>query len=75
MITFPIYAPNFVKVVKLLSLPPAVLTNPIQHNQHMTSSSSNAENAAGGSQNPSLQDNDRLCINMVNAKVNVATRS
>jgi hypothetical protein len=32
-------------------------------------------NAAGGSQNPPLQDGDRLCINMVDAKVNVATRS
>jgi hypothetical protein len=41
----------------------------------MASSSSNARNAAGGSQNPSLQDGDHLCINMVDAKVNVATRS
>jgi hypothetical protein len=32
-------------------------------------------NVAGGSQNPSLQDDDHLCINMVDVKVNVATRS
>jgi hypothetical protein len=41
----------------------------------MALSSSNAENAADGSQNLSLQDDDHLCINMVDEKVNVATRS
>jgi hypothetical protein len=41
----------------------------------MALSSSNAKNVAGGSQNPPAQDNDRLCINMVNSLVNLATQS
>jgi hypothetical protein len=41
----------------------------------MASRSSNFGNAAGGSQNPSLQDNNHLCINMADVKVNVATLS
>jgi hypothetical protein len=36
--------------------------------------SSNAENAASGIPNPPAHDNDRLCINMVNSQINVATR-
>jgi hypothetical protein len=60
---------------RLLSLPPIVLTNHFPHNQHMDSSSSNAINVAGGSQNPPGQDGDCLCINMVNSQVNVATQS
>jgi hypothetical protein len=75
MITLPIYAPNLWKLRGFINLPPAVLTNPFPHNQHMASSSSNAENAPGGSQNPPSQDGDRVCINMVDAKIDVATRS
>jgi hypothetical protein len=67
--------PKLVEATRLLSLPPAVLTNPFPHNQHLASSSSNFENVAGGSQNPSLQDSDRLYINMVNYQVNVVARS
>jgi hypothetical protein len=67
--------PKLAEVVSLLSLPPVVLTNTFPHNQHMASSSSNAENVASGSQNPPAQDGDRLCINMVNSQVNVATGS
>jgi hypothetical protein len=52
-----------------------VLTNPFPHNQHLASSSSNAGNAVGGGQNHQSQDGDRLCINMVDAKIDVATRS
>jgi hypothetical protein len=52
-----------------------VLTNPFPHNQHMASSSSNAVNATSGIQNPSAQDGDHLCINMVKSQINVATRS
>ena len=52
-----------------------VLTNPFSYNQHMASMSSNAGNAVGGSKNPLSQDGDRLCINMVDAKVHVAIRS
>jgi hypothetical protein len=59
--------------MRLLSLSPIILTNPFPNNQHMASSSLNTGNVAGGSQNLSLQDDDRLCINMVNVKVNVAT--
>jgi hypothetical protein len=33
------------------------------------------QNAAGGGQNQQSQDGDRLCINMVDAKIDVATRS
>jgi hypothetical protein len=66
---------KLVEAVRLLSLPPTVLTNPFPHNQHMALSSSNAGNVASGSQNPPAQDSDRLCINMVKYEVNVATRS
>jgi len=41
----------------------------------MASSSSNSINAASGIQNPSTQDGDHLCINMVKYELNVATRS
>jgi hypothetical protein len=63
--------PKLVEYVSLLSLPPVVLMNPFPHNQHMASSSSNVINVVDGSQNPSLQDGDHLCINMVDAKVHV----
>jgi hypothetical protein len=61
--------------VRLLNIPLAVLTNPFPQNQHLASSSSNADNASGGSQNPPPQDGDRVCINMVDAKIDIATRS
>jgi hypothetical protein len=67
--------PKLVEVARLLYFPPVVLTNPFPHNQHMASSSSNAGNVVGGSQNPPLQDGNFLCINMVYEKFNVATRS
>jgi hypothetical protein len=51
-----------------------MLTDTFPHNQHMASICSNAGNAAGGSQNSSFQDGNHLCINMVDAKVHVATR-
>jgi hypothetical protein len=69
------FFPELAEALRLLYLPPSVLTNPFPHNQHMASSSSNAENVAGGSQNPSLQDGNCLCINMVDEKINVATQS
>jgi hypothetical protein len=75
MITLPIYAPNLQKLRGYYLNRPPVLTNPFPHNQHLASSSSNAGNAAGGGQNQQLQDGDRLCINMVDAKIDVATRS
>jgi hypothetical protein len=68
-------SPKLVEAARILSLLRAMLTNPFPHNQHMAPSSSNTGNVAGGSQNPLLQDNDHLFINMVDAKVNVATRS
>jgi hypothetical protein len=67
--------PKLAEAVRLLNLPPVVLTNPFPHNQHLASSSSNAENASDGSQNPPSQDGDRVCINMVDAKIYIATRS
>jgi hypothetical protein len=67
--------PKLAEVARLLSLPSTMLTNPFPNNQHMDSSSSNVENVVGGSQNPSLQDDDYLCINMVDAKVHAATQS
>ena len=67
--------PKLAEAARLLNLPPVVLTNPFPHNQHLASSSSNAGNAPGGSQNPSSQDGDRVCINMVNAKIDIATHS
>jgi hypothetical protein len=65
--------PKLVESTRLLSLPPSMLMNPFPHNQHMALSSSNARNMTSGSQNPSSEDGDRLCINMVDAKVHVAT--
>jgi hypothetical protein len=62
---------KLVETARILSLPPLVLTNPFPHNHHMTSSSSNAENVASGSQNPPMQYGDHLCINMVKYEVNV----
>jgi hypothetical protein len=67
--------PKLEKVARLLSLSPVVLANTFPHNQHMASSSLNTGNVTHGSQNPLLQDGDRLCINMVDEKINVATRS
>jgi hypothetical protein len=67
--------PKLVEAARLLNLPPAVLTNPFPHNQHLASSSSNTGNASGGSQNPPSQDGDHVCINMVDAKIDIATRS
>jgi hypothetical protein len=61
--------------VRILNLPPDVLTNPFPRNQHLASSSSNVENASAGSQNPPSQDDDRICINMVGANINIDTRS
>jgi hypothetical protein len=67
--------PKLAETVRLLAQLPTVLTNPFPHNQHLASRSSNAGNAAGGGHNQLLQDDDRLCINMVDAKIDVATRS
>jgi hypothetical protein len=61
--------------MRLLVQSLAVLTNPFPHNQQLASSSSNAGNVVGGGQNQQLQDGDRLCINMVDVKIDVATRS
>jgi hypothetical protein len=64
-----------VEAARILNISPIVLTNPFPHNQHLASSSSNARNAPGGIQNPPLQDGDRVCINMVDTKINIATCS
>jgi hypothetical protein len=74
MITLLIYAPNLKKLRGSYLYTYHVLKNPFPHNQHMASSSSNARNVAGGSQNPPTQDSDYLCINMVKYEVNVTTR-
>jgi hypothetical protein len=65
--------PKLAEAVRLLSQSPVVLTNPFPHNQHLASSSSNVGNVAG--QNQQSQDGDHLCINMVDAKNDMATRS
>jgi hypothetical protein len=62
-------------ILRILSQSPVVLTNPFPHNQQLASRSSNAENAAGGGQNQQSQDEDRLCINMVDVKINITTQS
>jgi hypothetical protein len=67
--------PKLKEVVRLLSLPPTVLTNPFLHNLNMASSSFNARNAASGNQNPPAHEGDHLCVNMVKSQINVATRS
>jgi hypothetical protein len=67
--------PKLVEVARLLNLLPIVLMSPFLHNKHLASSSSNAGNAPGGSQNPPSQDGDCVCINMVDAKIDIATRS
>jgi hypothetical protein len=67
--------PKLTEVARLLNLLSGVLTNPFPHNQHLASSSSNAGNVLGGIQNPPSQDGDRVCINMVDAKFDIATLS
>jgi hypothetical protein len=67
--------PKLAKAARLLNLLPVVLTNPFPHNQHLASSSLSLRNAPGGSQNPPSQDGDRVCINMVDAKIDIATFS
>jgi hypothetical protein len=63
------------EATRLLNISPVVLTNPFPHNQHLASSSPNIENASSVSQNPPPQDGDHVCINMVNMKIYIATRS
>jgi hypothetical protein len=67
--------PKLVEATRLLNLPPAMLMNLFPHNQHLASSSLNVKNASGGSQNPPPQDGDHVCINMVDEKIDIATRS
>jgi hypothetical protein len=67
--------PKLAEDVRILSQSPTMLMNPFPHNQHLASSSSNTRNADGGGKNHQLQDGDRLCINMVDEKIDVATRS
>jgi hypothetical protein len=52
-----------------------MLTNSFTHNQHITSSSSNAVNAASGNKKPPTDEGDHLCVNMVKSHINVATIS
>jgi hypothetical protein len=52
-----------------------VLTNPFPHNHHLASSSSNAGNATGGGQNQQSQDGNRVCIDMVDEKIDIVTQS
>ena len=65
--------PKLAEAARLLAQSPTVLTNPFPLNQHLASSFSNAKNATSGGQNQQLQDDNRLCINMVDAKIDVAT--
>jgi hypothetical protein len=58
--------PKLAEDARILSLSPVVMTNTFSHNQHMALSSSNVKNAVSGSKIPPVQDNDHLCINMVN---------
>jgi hypothetical protein len=67
--------PKLAEVARILAQLPTVLANPFPHNQHLASSFSNAENEAIGGQNQQSQDGNRLCINMVHGKIDVATRS
>jgi hypothetical protein len=67
--------PKLKEDARILSQLPAVLTNPFPHNQHMASSSSNAENTMNGNQNPLGNQGDHICVNMVKSQINIATRS
>ena len=67
--------PKVVEVARILAQFPTVLTNLFPHNQHLALISSNVGNEAGGGQNHQSQDGGHLCINMVHAKIDVATRS
>jgi hypothetical protein len=67
--------PKLTEAVRLLKPPSAVLTNPFPRNQHLASRSSNTENATGRRENPPSQDGNHACIKMVNAKIDIATRS
>jgi hypothetical protein len=67
--------PKLAEATRLLAQSPAMMTNPFPHNQHLALSSSNVKNAVGGGQNQQSQDGNRLCINMVDAKIDVSTRT
>jgi hypothetical protein len=67
--------PKLAEVARILNILPAVLTNPFPHNQHLSLISSNAGKVPSGSQNPPSQDCDLVCINMVDAKIDIATPS
>ena len=67
--------PKLAEAARILNLVPAMLTNPFPHNQHLASISLSTENGTGGSQNPPSQDGNCICINMVDAKIDIATRS
>jgi hypothetical protein len=67
--------PKLVEAARLLAQSPIVLTNPFPHNYHLASSSSNTGNTTNGGQNQQSQDGDRVCINMVDEKIDIATRS
>ena len=53
---------------------PAVLTNPLPHNQNMNSRTHDPHCASGGDQNPSKASTVHGCINMVHA-TKVVTRA
>jgi hypothetical protein len=67
--------PKLMDAMMLFNLLPAVMMNSFSHNQHLASSFANTGNVAGGSQNPPLQDGDHVCINTVDEKIDIATRS
>jgi hypothetical protein len=67
--------PKLAEAPRLLNISPTMLTNPFPHKHHLASSSLNTGNASGGSQNPSSQDDDHVCINMVGATIYIATLS
>jgi hypothetical protein len=67
--------PKREEAARLLAQSLTMLTNPFTHNHHLASRSKNTRNVTIGGKNQHSQHGDRLCINMVDAKIDVATRS
>ena len=61
-------------VSRFISQGPAVLTNPLPHNQNMNSRTNYPHCASGGDQNPLEANTGHGCINMVHA-TKVVTRA
>ena len=59
--------PRMEDTSRFIAQGPAVLTNPLPHNQNMNSRTHDPHSASGGDQNPPESSTSDGCINMVHA--------